>query len=213
MRETSQSKDRFGLRVLRGERPDALFLLPAEGDVAVGRAQFPTDEAIDAPHAIFSIFQGRLVLRVLPTIGGVYRRLRDEARIEPGALFSVGGHHLRFLGKLPMPQEKIFGAPRPKALYGVEELLSGGIAGRRIVRPTPRLTIGTSGCDFNLPRSPDAAIQERHCELAIEKEACLLRDLDSASGTFLRLAEGESFSIEAGEELRIGAQFLRVEML
>lgn len=207
-------KSRFSLRVLRGEKPGSLFRLPAEGELTVGRTRgtlcFPTDASLSDPHALLAIRQGRLALRVLPTVGGVYRRLRGEAQIESGALFSVGCHHLRFVGKLPDVEEKIFGATHTKALYGVEELLSGGISGRRAVRPAPRLIIGSGGCD--LAFSGDSSLQGRHCELSFEQKGTFLRDLGSVDGTFLRLMEEEEVLLEQGDTLRIGAQFLLIEV-
>lgn len=204
----------FGLRLLRGERPGALFRLSSGSDFLVGRTRgalcFPTDRALSDPHALFMAGQGWLALRVFPTRAGVYRQLRGEARISAGTLFSVGNHHLRFLGKLPEAADAGAGLPLAKrALYGVEELLRGAIAGRRVVRPAPRLIIGNGGCDLDFPGDP--LVQARHCELSFESKGTFLRDLGSADGTYLRVPDDEELLLEAGDCLRIGAQFLQVE--
>lgn len=205
----------LGLRVLRGERPGALFRLGSGGDYLVGRTRgalaFPTDASLSDPHALFMAGQGWLALRVFPTRAGVYRRLIGEAQIGPGALFSVGHHHLRFLGRLPQPggEASAGRASGRRALYGVEELLRGAIAGRRAVRPAPRLIIGNGGCDLDFAGDP--LVQARHCELSFEAKGTFLRDLGSADGTFLRVPDDEELLLEPGDCLRIGAQFLEVE--
>lgn len=213
---TTPSKACLALRLLRGERTGARFLLNGGGDYLVGRTQgalnFPTDRALSDPHALFMAGQGWLAMRVFPTRAGVYRRLRGEARIEAGTLFSVGNHHLRFLGKLPEAVDTDAGngpPPGRRPLYGVEELLRGAIAGRRVVRPAPRLIIGNGGCDLDFQDDP--LVQARHCELSFEPKGTFLRDLGSADGTFLRVPDDEELLLEPGDCLRIGDQFLQVE--
>ena len=125
---------------------------------------FETDAAVSDPHAIFSVRGGRLFVKALPTPGGVYLCIRGERAIEPGALFSIAGHHLRYLGEIPTRSEnKLYGAAPRKGLIGVEELYADGFRGCRVVRPAPKIIIGRSNCDMTFP--DDRQVSERHAEL------------------------------------------------
>ena len=206
---------RYALFVLFGEQTGRTFVMPESGSLTIGRMMhglnFETDAAVSDPHAIFSVRGGRLFVKALPTPGGVYLRIRGERPIEPGTLFSIAGHHLRYLGPIPAQSDRsLYGAPQQQALMGVEELYSDGFRGCRVVRPAPRLIIGRSGCDMSFP--DDRMVSERHAELSFEGGNAFLRDLGSSGGTFLRLSDGKETMLAAGDRLRIGAQFLEVRV-
>lgn len=211
----SSAKIHLCLRQLRGEHAGKTFHLPESGEFLVGRTRgalsFASDRSLDDPHALLTRDEhGRLTLRAFPTRTGVYRRLRGEALIEPGAFFSVGGHHLRFLGQLPNASgldTRQTLTKRP--IFAVEELFRGAIPGRRVVRPAPRLIVGHGGCDLDFPDDP--LVQARHCELSFEAKGTFLRDLGSEDGTFLRLPVGEPIELEEGDCLRLGDQILVIE--
>ncbi len=65
-----------------------------------------------------------------------------------------------------------------------------------------RLVLGrTNDCDLRIPLS---SVSRQHCELRIEQEQILVRDLGSSNGTFhnnLRVQEAE---LDAGDEISIG---------
>ena len=206
---------RFILLVLFGEQTGRTYVMPESGSLTIGRMMhglnFETDPAVSDPHAILSVRGGRLFIKALPSQGGVYLRIRGERPIEPGVLFSIAGHHLRYLGQLPAQSDnKLYGAPQQKALMGVEELYADGFRGGRVVRPAPRIIIGRSGCDMNF--RDDRMVSERHAELSFENGSAFLRDLGSSGGTFLRLSDGKETMLAEGDRLRIGAQFLEIRV-
>lgn len=206
---------RYALFILQGEQAGRTYVLPDRGSLTVGRMMhglnFETDAAVSDPHAIFSVRGGRLFVKALPTPGGVYLCIRGERAIEPGALFSIAGHHLRYLGEIPTRSEnKLYGAAPRKGLIGVEELYADGFRGCRVVRPAPKIIIGRANCDMTFP--DDRQVSERHAELTFESGSAFLRDLGSRSGTYLRMSDGEEAMLAEGDRLRIGAQFLEIRV-
>lgn len=204
---------RFVVTILAGERPGRRYVLPADGDVAIGRnaggITFPSDPCIADLHGVFSVASGRVTLKVCRTAGGIYRRLGGEMRLMPGDLFTVARHHLRFLGTFPDEADgDVYGAKYTGAMVGVEEILKDGVRGKRLVRPSPRIIIGRDGCDLNFEN--DWLVSERHCELSLESTGAFLRDLGSNAGTFLRIGDGEEVSLQSGDQLRLGDQFIQL---
>jgi pSer/pThr/pTyr-binding forkhead associated (FHA) protein len=56
----------------------------------------------------------------------------------------------------------------------------------------------------------DSAVSRRHAVLSIAGDRCLLRDLESANGTFLRIRK--EALLHAGDQLLLGTQQLRYEV-
>ncbi|WNZ65208.1 FHA domain-containing protein [Myxococcus sp. MxC21-1] len=107
----------------------------------------------------------------------------------------------------------IYGAPVPlgQAVYGVEEMLVGGRAGRAVVTAAPLLTIGLAHCDLSFPG--DEGLAGRHCELSPTPTGALLRDLSGGLGTYVRLASGVERPLRPGDRVRLGQHVLQVETL
>ena len=162
---------------------------------------------------------GALVLRDEGAAGGVFVRLRGlTIPMRPGGLFAVGNRLLRFAGPLapapPPPTDgtRRVGSPRPdRTAVVVEEWLEGGIGGRTYVRVGPSITIGRTGCAINLGDDPQ--LSQAHAELLIEPDgSAKLRDLASASGTFVRIPPGGDRELHDGDGVRLGREVLRVEL-
>ncbi len=95
------------------------------------------------------------------------------------------------------------------SLFSLEEVFHGGRPGRVCTRSGPVLAVGKSGCDLNFPNDP--LIQPRHCEVVVDPMGALLRDLNTADGTFIRLAQGTERNLLPGDMVRIGQQILKIE--
>jgi hypothetical protein len=195
----------------------------SQEEVQAGRSQgqirFPDDPCLAPLHATFLLRDGALLLRDEGAPGGVFVRLRGlTVPLRPGALFAVGGRLLRFAGRLPPPSPpapdgtRRLGSPRPEgAAVLVEEWLEGGVAGRVYLRIGPSITIGHAGCAIDLGDEPDVA--PAHAELLVAPDgAARLRDLGSATGTFVRMAPGSERELLDGDAVRIGREVLRVEL-
>lgn len=60
----------------------------------------------------------------------------------------------------------------------------------------------------------DAGVSRRHAILSFQNNTCILKDLDSANGTFVnerRIAANQPTSLKHGDELRFGTLQVRVE--
>ena len=211
------------LVVERGEAAPGTAFEVGAGELQAGRAQgqlaFPDDPCLAPLHATFFIRDGALVLRDEGAAGGVFVRLRGlTIPMRPGGLFAVGNRLLRFAGPLapapPPPTDgtRRVGSPRPdRTAVVVEEWLEGGIGGRTYVRVGPSITIGRTGCAINLGDDPQ--LSQAHAELLIEPDgSAKLRDLASASGTFVRIPPGGDRELHDGDGVRLGREVLRVEL-
>jgi pSer/pThr/pTyr-binding forkhead associated (FHA) protein/thioredoxin reductase len=67
-------------------------------------------------------------------------------------------------------------------------------------------TIGRKFCDIVVP--DDEGLSDRHASISHEKNGFFLRDDGSAAGVFLRFADGGTISLDDGDLLRVGRQFL-----
>ena len=210
---------RFILTVSAGPVRGQRFRLMANG-CSVGRQRgailFPEDPFVSAHHAAFRIRDGQLTVKDEDSVSGVYVAISTQELLEPGALFSVGPHVLRYIGpllpKAPEPgKPRAYGAPVPQAggLWGLEEVLVGLRPGRAVVTAQQTLTLGSSGAD--LVFAPDPQLAPRHCELNPTPQGAVLRDLSGGLGTFVRLAAHER-PLKSGDRVRIGQQTLSVEM-
>lgn len=90
-----------------------------------------------------------------------------------------------------------------KVLHGKLQSREGGSAGLEVPITKSRFVIGTAE-DCHM-RCPSKSISEHHCEIVIDGDQVLLRDLDSATGTFLNDFRIEQERIlQDGDRLRVG---------
>lgn len=197
----------------------ATFRLDAEA-VGAGRSgpvAFPDDPFLAPHHATFLYRAGTLHVRDEGAPGGTFLRLRGlSVPLRAGDAFAVGDRLLRFAGPLPPAPPpapdgtKRLGAPRPAGpAIVLEESLEGGATGRVFVRGGPSVTIGRAGCAVSL--GDDPWLSQAHAEILLEPDGTArLRDLGSATGTFLRLPPHAERELRDGDAVRIGREVLRV---
>lgn len=206
----------------RGEGAPGTSVEAADGEVRAGRSEgqlaFPRDPCLAPLHATFSFRDGALFVRDEGAAGGLFLRLRGlTVPLRPGALFALGDRLLR-LGVLPEPAAagpdgtRRLGAARPDApALVLEEWLEGGVAGRRWVRSGASVTVGRAGCSVDLGDDPH--LSPAHAEILLDGAGrARLRDLGSATGTFLQVPPGAERELLDGDAVRLGREVLRVEM-
>ena len=71
------------------------------------------------------------------------------------------------------------------------------------------VTIGRSGCDASF--ADDTALSPRHASLAWVEDGWMLRDDGGATGLFYELPAGAKREVRAGDLIRCGRQFLRLD--
>jgi pSer/pThr/pTyr-binding forkhead associated (FHA) protein len=90
-----------------------------------------------------------------------------------------------------------------KVRHGKLQSREGGNAGLEVPISKSRFVIGTA--DDCQMRCPSKTISEHHCEIVIDGDQILLRDLDSESGTFLNDYRIEQERIlQDGDRLQVG---------
>lgn len=179
----------------------------------VGTLAFPSDPYLAPHHATFFFRDQELLIRDEGSSNGTYIRMRSDHLLSPGDMFVLGERVLRFAGlKTPSPVDPLrYGSPLATSpLMVVEEVLEGGQLGRVCKRPGPSMSIGRGSCDLNFPH--DGFVSLRHAELLQSSQGVLLRDLESANGTYLRLAPSSEQVLSHGDYVVFGRELLRVEM-
>ncbi|MBJ6763866.1 FHA domain-containing protein [Myxococcaceae bacterium JPH2] len=212
---------RFGLAVIAGSMRGQRYKLPVTGCV-VGRQRgailFADDVFVSPLHATFLVKEGALFVRDETSASGVYVTISSTEALVPRALFSAGQRLFRFTGRADAPapisgRPAIYGAPVPlgQAVYGVEEVLMGGRAGRAVVTAAPLLTLGQAHCDLSYPN--DEGMSGRHCELSPTPMGALLRDLSGGLGTYVRVPPMVERPLRPGDRVRLGQHVVQVETL
>ncbi|PTL75891.1 FHA domain-containing protein [Vitiosangium sp. GDMCC 1.1324] len=222
VRPPAPAASRFGLAVIAGSARGQRFKLPVTG-CTVGRTRgailFADDPFVSAQHATFLIKDNVLHVRDESSASGVYVTIPAAETLQPLSFFSIGQRLFRFLGKLEAPpplagRPTVYGAPVPpgqQGVYGVEEVLVGGRAGRTVVTSAPLLTIGQANCDFSFPQ--EEGLAGRHCELSFTATGAQLRDLSGGLGTYVRIPSGVDRPLRLGDRVRLGQHIVQVELV
>jgi pSer/pThr/pTyr-binding forkhead associated (FHA) protein len=191
-------------------------------DTLLGRTEgmvlFPEDEAIAPRHARLSWRGSELLLEPLPSTNGVFVRLRQPTRLQPGDEFLVGAQRLRVLGEDDRPRLMNPGQDDTALLGSVIKRttpiclarVSGDPFGHEVYfRPQRLLTIGRAHCDILFPK--DGFVSERHAQLTAEDGGGLiLEDLGSRNGTYVRARTPTALA--HGDLILMGDQVLRIEL-
>jgi pSer/pThr/pTyr-binding forkhead associated (FHA) protein len=160
--------------------------------------------------------QGSSGARIVPVdrLNGVFRRLRQDTRLADGAIVLLGRELIRF--ELLGPEESKpkallqhgvtrFGSPLREAWGRISQILpSGGIRDVRHLHGE-EMVVGREEGD--LVFSDDEFLSRRHAAFRWQHGQCVLSDLGSSNGTFLRIVEPSNLS--DGDFLRIGDQMFR----
>lgn len=150
----------------------------------------------------------------LDRLNGVFRRLRQETRLDDGVILLLGRELVRF--ELLRPEEAkakalvqhgvtLLGSPLREAWGRLSQILpNGGIRDVRHLHGT-EMVVGREEGD--LVFSDDEFLSRRHAAFRWQHGQCVLSDLGSSNGTFIRIMEPSNLS--DGDFLRIGDQMFR----
>lgn len=209
------------LTVEKGEAAGTALVL-SQLESGIGGPGAAIDLGVD-PHlaalqATLAFQEQKLVLRDEGAANGVYVKVRESARLDPGDCFIAGERLLRFDGPVELPtggggDTPLQGAPRPQGpTLRVTEVLKGGRTGRTCHRSGPVIAVGKAGCDLNFPS--DALLGARHAEIHLDDAgAASVHDLGAAPcGVFVRVKPRGTRELQAGDVLQLGDQQLRVDL-
>ncbi len=184
------------------------------GNSASAGLQFD-DPYLAGCHArIERLGQGGARIVPLDRLNGVFRRIRQDTRLDDGTVILIGRELLRFdelqageskPSQLTQHGVSLFGSPLREAWGRISQVLpSGGI---RDVRHLYGAEMVVGREEGDLVFSDDEFLSRRHASLRWQGDHCVLGDLGSSNGTFLRLREPANLS--EGDFLRIGDQMFR----
>ncbi len=170
----------------------------------LGRRNFanwdPNPEGLAEEHLKLTYQGDDLFIEPLPSLNGVYRRLKPNQRVElePDTRFRIGRHVLVYRRPGPPPQivPKVSGEnevfqSRVLSPLGFIDLI-GPDGEPYLTFPmtrgdTPGTRIGRAGADCDIDLAGDDLASRRHARLVLIDGHCMLEDLGSTNGTFIIL--------------------------
>lgn len=176
------------------------------------------DRYLSARHARLEQQPGQ-GCRVVPIdlTNGVFRKIRAPQPLPSGAHLLIGRELLRFEHVEEQEREvasllrfgvATFGSPPRKPWGRLMQLLSNG--GMRDVRHLHGNEIVLGREEGDIVFRDDEFLSRRHAVLRWQGNGCIVEDLKSSNGTFVRL-RGPT-ALEHGDVLRMGDQMFRIEL-
>lgn len=199
----------------------------------LGRSAFqdwnPNPEDLAERHVRLLIADGRILVEPLPSLNGVYIKLRPNspAELAPGARFRIGRHVLEFRpGGAAEPREarraddgEVFQS-RLLAPLGFVDLIGPddqAYLSYPLTKPDePGTRIGRGGSRCDLALTGDDWASSEHARIYFAGGKCWLEDTKSTNGTFLQIGEpvqiqpGSAPRPDTGDVVVIGGYMIRV---
>ncbi|MDG3005797.1 FHA domain-containing protein [Paludisphaera mucosa] len=200
----------------------------------LGRATFqdwnPNPEDLAESHVRLMIDEGRLFVEPLPSLNGVYLKMKPNrpAELAPGARFRIGRHVIAFRkgDAAPSDVEPLQSADgevfQSRVLVPLGFLDLIGPDGEAYVShpltktEDPGTRIGRGGARCDLALTGDDWVSGEHARVYFTGEACFLEDLKSTNGTFIQVVgmqeieRGVAIRPDAGDIVAIGGYMIRV---
>ncbi|MEO0324141.1 MAG: FHA domain-containing protein [Myxococcota bacterium] len=200
-------------------RPDGTEgeTFPFQGTTTVGRetpGPFGADSYLSPKHAEFRFEGGRLVVRDLSSLNGVYVRIEREVPtpLADGAVFRIGQEILRFEAYGPPTAAadgaEPMGSPNPGYVGRLRLVTGRETHGNAHPIGPDGMRLGRERGDVIFPE--DGYVSGLHCELKRAEDGTMyLTDVGSSNGTFVRVV-GE-MTLDHGTLLLMGQQLFRAE--
>jgi pSer/pThr/pTyr-binding forkhead associated (FHA) protein len=181
-----------------------------------GSLRFADDPYLATRHARLVVQNGKITLRPIDTVNGVYLRI-TTSDLQPGDMFLVGKEVLRYE---PMSAEerdppalvehgvRIFGSAPREAWGRLRQLTVAGTTRDVWHLVRPELVLGREEGDVTFP--DDEFMSRRHAAVRRQGPRAKLEDLNSSNGTFVRVRGDRE--LKSGDVLRLGDQLLRLEL-
>jgi pSer/pThr/pTyr-binding forkhead associated (FHA) protein len=187
-----------------------------DGDNAVGRnagAVFSADAYLSPLHATFSITGATCSVRDESSLNGVYVKLKRDApiKLQDGDVFRIGQEILRF-ESIPLPQlvqgVEPMGSPNPGYVGRLTLVIGRESTGNGYPIPPDGMHLGRERGDVVFPE--DGYVSGLHCRVHYDGSSCVLTDVGSSNGTFLRVRGGRT--LVTGDLLLMGQQLFRFSL-
>jgi pSer/pThr/pTyr-binding forkhead associated (FHA) protein len=199
---------------------------------------FADDPLMSRQHAVFTSIGGALYVEDLDSANGVFVRIRRPIEIEHADIVLLGRQMFRFqlLGKaLPGEEEEekkkkakktgretvvakfepkdvvkatgTIPAPGDAPLQGeLVRLVRGGVEEKHFPLYRGENSFGRTKGNYTF--ADDPYLSRTHARLILHSPRCVLEDLNSTNGTFVRIRERQILDVD--DTVLVGSQFLRV---
>jgi pSer/pThr/pTyr-binding forkhead associated (FHA) protein len=187
-----------------------------DGDTSVGRTAgsvFSADAYLSPHHATFSITGTTCTVRDENSLNGVYVKLKRDApiKLQDGDVFRIGQEILRF-ESIPLPQlvqgVEPMGSPNPGYVGRLTLVIGRESTGNGYPIPPDGMHLGRERGDVVFPE--DGYVSGLHCRVHYDGSSCVLTDVGSSNGTFLRVRG--SRTLVSGDLLLMGQQLFRFQL-
>jgi pSer/pThr/pTyr-binding forkhead associated (FHA) protein len=181
-----------------------------------GQLKFLEDPYLAPRHARLITAGGKVVLRTLDAVNGVYVRIHAPTDLAPGDQFLVGKEVIRYEPLAPEERDppslvehgvRIFGTVPREAWGRLRQLTVAGTTRDLWHLTRAELVLGREEGDVTFP--DDEFMSRRHAAIKRQAGKARIEDLSSSNGTFLRVRGDRE--LKPGDVLRMGDQLLRFE--
>ena len=184
-----------------------------------GTVLLPSDPYVSSRHARILLREGRIFVRDLSSVNGVYVRIRAAERLQHADLVLIGLEVLRFevvsdaekgLGPATENGTRVFGSPALPRYARLSQRTVEGVSRDVFYLCRDESVIGRESGDVVFTNDP--FMSRRHSAFARDpvSNSFWLHDLGSSNGTYLAI-RGERELVH-GDFLRIGQHLFRLDV-
>jgi pSer/pThr/pTyr-binding forkhead associated (FHA) protein len=208
-------KSRGSLVVINPDGTEGGMFPLGESGSSVGRnhgALFAADAYLSPTHATFSLQGTSCTVKDENSLNGVYVKLKRDVpvKLNDGDIFRIGQELIRF-EVLSGPQfvhgVEPMGSPNPGYVGRLSLVIGRESYGNGYPIPPDGIHLGRERGDVIFPE--DGYVSGLHCRVHYDGAGCVLTDVGSSNGTFVRVRG--SRSVVTGDLLLMGQQLFRLQ--
>jgi len=212
---TSARPSRGALIVINPDGSEGGVFPLGESGSSVGRNHgtlFSADAYLSPTHATFTLQGTSCTVKDENSLNGVYVKLKRDMpmKLHDGDIFRIGQELIRF-EVLGGPQfvngVEPMGSPNPGYVGRLALVVGRESYGNGYPIPPDGIHLGRERGDVIFPE--DGYVSGLHCRVHYDGSTCVLTDVGSSNGTFLRVRG--SRSVVTGDLLLMGQQLFRLQ--
>lgn len=194
--------------------------ITSEGVVLGRNSDVPvlsSDPFLSPRHAEVNYQDGKLLLRDLDSVNGIFWRLREEVQLTDGDMIRLGQELLKFqlfdqvqpLVQRPVETDTALQGSPADDIWGRLSLIGGpNVETRAFVLSGHESTIGRE--IGSVLFRDDGFVSGKHARIYRDGERVFLRDLGSSNGSYIRIREVRE--LISGDLILMGQQLFRINL-
>jgi pSer/pThr/pTyr-binding forkhead associated (FHA) protein len=212
---TAGRPSRGSLVVINPDGTEGGLFSLADGSTSIGRnagSVFSADAYLSPTHATFTFAANGCTVKDENSLNGVYVKLKRDVpiKLNDGDIFRIGQELVRFevmSGPQFVQGVEPMGSPNPGYPGRLSLVIGRESTGNAYPIPPDGMHLGRERGDVIFPE--DGYVSGLHCRVHYDGNGCVLTDVGSSNGTFLRVRG--SRTITTGDLLLMGQQLFRVQ--